>query len=88
MAVSTFWAVQIPVTLKLSGSLRTVRHTARAQIQSTVLFDSDMSKLRPEDILDALSDDVDRFRLVEQDTLTKPLSRIVLELGMAKSKGE
>jgi len=88
MAVSTIRAVRFPMILKSFDSLRTVRHTARAQIQSTVLFDSDMSKLRPEDIFDAFSDDVKRFRLVEQDTLAKPLSRIVLELGLAKSRGE
>jgi len=88
MGVSIIRVVTLLIILKLPCRLFTAQQTGRAQTQSSVLFDSDLSKLRPEDILDAFEDDDRRFRLVEQDTLTKPLGRIVMELGLAKSRGE
>jgi hypothetical protein len=67
--------------------LRSAENLAKAQTATSVLFDSDLSRLEPEDVLTAFEGDKRLVKIGNED-LGQPLSRLAVQVKLVKSRGK
>ena len=70
-----------------SQPFTTAANLAKAQTATSVLFDSDLSRLEPDVVLSAFDGDKRLVKLANDD-LGQPLSRLAVQSKLVKSRGQ